>query len=199
MHISRDTSLNRYFMLQAHLVATRSTCDRGPELLFDSGRHGVGAVIVNNNKRIIASGYNGSPPGLPHCNEFRCVQCGTIYTPKESDITGHTCNVCQDGGKLEGGHVMVDGHCVRTIHAEMNAIIQCALDGVSPLGANLYCTASPCYDCAKVIIRAGIRKVFVGMHYESRYGLSNSVLELFTSANISMEHIPTEHLKEVIE
>ena len=66
-----------YFMLQAHLVATRATCDRGPELLFDPGRHGVGAVIVKEN-RIIASGYNGSPPDHPHCDSstFSCKRCG---------------------------------------------------------------------------------------------------------------------------
>jgi dCMP deaminase len=189
--VPRNTSLDEYFMLHAHLVATRSTCDRGPELLLDPGRHGVGAVIIKD-RRIIASGYSGSPPGEPHCNEFECEVCGTKFTQKETAATGRTCNVCQDGGSIVGGHIMVDNHCVRTIHAEMNAIIQCALDGVSPKKGYLYCTASPCYDCAKVIVRAGLSRVIVANHYSSRYGLSNSSRDLFERAGISYEQLKSE-------
>lgn len=145
---------DKYWMLLAHLTATRSTCDRGPELLFDPGRHGVGAVLVKN-KRAIAGGYNGSAPGQPHCDDE--------------------------------GHMMVEGHCVRTIHSEMNALMQCALDGVSPQGATLYCTASPCFDCAKAIIRAGIVKVFFGEAYSSRYGLSGTVEELLHESGVMTE------------
>jgi len=163
---------DEYFMLQAHLVATRSTCNRGPELLLSEGRHGVGAVIVRDH-RVIASGYNGSPPGEPHCDNFECLQCGTKFTEDRMEKHGYVCSVCGDGGKIAGGHLMVDGHCVRTIHAELNAITQCALDGVSTKGATLYCTASPCYDCSKVIVRAQIRRVVIGNDYSSRYGLSD--------------------------
>jgi dCMP deaminase len=141
-------------MLMAHLTATRSTCDRGPELLFDPGRHGVGAVLVRD-KRMIAGGYNGSAPGQPHCDDTE--------------------------------HLMRDNHCVKTIHSEMNALLQCALDEVSPAGATLYCTASPCFDCAKAIIRAGIVKIFVGEHYESRYGLSSDVKDMLNQSGISVE------------
>jgi dCMP deaminase len=147
------------FMLHAHLVATRATCDRGPELLLDPGRHGVGAVIVRDN-RIIASGYAGSPSGAPHCNDV--------------------------------GHEMSDGHCVRTTHSELNALLQCALDGVSPQGGALYCTASPCYDCAKAIIRVGIARVIYGEAYESRYGLSPTVAQLFAAADINFSPLQLE-------
>ncbi len=97
-------------------VAKRSTCDRAR----------VGAVIVKD-KRILTTGYNGSPAGLPHCDEV--------------------------------GHLVIGGHCVRTLHAEQNAIIQGALHGVSVAGGTIYVTHQPCITCAKMIINAGIRHV----------------------------------------
>lgn len=147
---------DQYWMLMAHLTATRSTCDRGPELLFNPRRHGVGAVLVKD-KRMIAGGYNGSAPGQPHCDDV--------------------------------GHLMREGHCVRTIHSEMNALMQCALDGVSPAGSTLYCTASPCFDCGKAIIRAGIVKVFFGQEYSSRYGLSGDVNDLLIKSGITVHEL----------
>lgn len=163
LHIPR-LPWDQFFMLQAHLAATRSTCDRGPELLFDPGRHGVGAVLVKD-KRIIAGGYNGSPPGKPHCTDV--------------------------------GHEMREGHCVRTIHAERNALHQCALDGTSPMGATLYVTASPCYDCAKDLVRVGIARVFYCEPYQSRYGLSPTVMDFLRSAGIDVAHllIPLETME----
>lgn len=145
-----------FFMLHAHLSATRSTCDRGPELYFDPGRRGVGAVFVRRN-RLVASGYNGSPPGEAHC----------------SDV----------------GHLMIDGHCHRTLHAEENALIQCALDGVSTLGTTVYTTASPCWDCAKRLIRAGVRRVCFGARYQSRHDLSETAFGLLTRAGVAHEWI----------
>lgn len=65
----------------------------------------------------------------------------------------------------EVGHMMVDGHCVRTIHAEMNAIIQAAKNGTSIDGATFYVTASPCWNCFKAIANAGIRKIVFGEFY----------------------------------
>jgi dCMP deaminase len=192
------TDWDTYWMLMAHLTATRNTCDRGPELLFDPGRHGVGAVLVRD-KRMIAGGYNGSAPGQPHCDEIRCDSCGmtsitmelvdTPHEPKKcrSRLPYDTDYVTYETGVWQGGHLMRDGHCVRTIHSEMNALLQCALDGVSPAGATLYCTASPCFDCAKAIIRAGIVKIFVGEHYESRYGLSSDVKDMLNQSGISVE------------
>lgn len=190
---------NKYWMLLAHLTATRSTCDRGPELLFDPGRHGVGAVLVKN-RRAIAGGYNGSAPGQPHCSdpeEFYACVCGQHFKAEDvHQIHGRgQVGFCKQCGRevpikaKHGGHLMREGHCVRTIHSEMNALMQCALDGVSPQGAELFCTASPCFDCAKAIIRAGIVKVFYGQTYDSRYGLSGDVDGMFKDVEIETEEL----------
>jgi len=188
----------KYWMMLAHLTATRSTCDRGPELLFDPGRHGVGAVIVKD-KRCIAGGYNGSAPHQPHCNHYECKICGA--TADDPDKIPHSMVAHGMGDKaptvadfmeknwLMGGHIMRDGHCVRTIHSEMNAIIQCSLDGTNPQGSTLYTTASPCFDCAKAIIRAGIVKVVFGQEYESRYGLSGEVSDLLLTSHVLVEKL----------
>ena len=110
-------------MAIARLVATRSTCDR-----LQSG-----AVLVKN-KRIISTGYNGSPPGLPHCDE--------------------------------AGHLMEEGHCVRTIHGEHNALLQAAtIPGASTEGATMYTKYTPCIHCAKYVVAAGIKRVVVGKIY----------------------------------
>ncbi len=113
-------SWDTYFMEIAFQVARRSTCPRAA----------VGAVIVRD-KRILTTGYNGAPTGLPHCTEVGCL--------------------------------MVNGHCVRTLHAEQNAIIQGALHGVDVSGSTIYVTHQPCLVCAKMIINAGIvRVVYAG-------------------------------------
>jgi len=106
----------------AREVATRSTCDR----------KFVGAVIVRD-KSILATGYNGSIRGLPHCSEE--------------------------------GHLMEDGHCVRTIHAEANAVIQAARNGVRIDEADIYVTASPCFSCFKMCANAGIKRIMFGEFY----------------------------------
>jgi dCMP deaminase len=184
-----------HFMLEAAVAATRSTCDRGPELLLDPGRHGVGAVFVRD-KRIIAGGFNGSPPGQPHCDRLTCAVCGatfSISTPKVAGfVSGTPCLACREKGKegiLIGGHLIRDGHCVRTLHAEWNAIIQCALDGTSPAGATVYTTASPCWDCSKSLVRVGVARVVFGAAYESRYGLSSDAESLLRDADIEVERI----------
>lgn len=115
-------SWDEYFMAIAKQVATRSTCER---------KH-VGAVIVRD-RSILATGYNGSIRGLPHCDEV--------------------------------GHLMENGHCVRTTHAEMNAIIQAAKNGARIEGADIYVTASPCWSCFKAIGNAGIKRILFGEFY----------------------------------
>jgi dCMP deaminase len=145
-----------FFMLHAHLAATRSTCDRGPELLLDPGRHGVGAVFVRDH-RIIAGGYNGSPPGEPHCSD--------------------------------SGHLLVEGHCVRTLHAEENALLQCALDGISPSGATVYSTAGPCWECAKRFLRVKVARVVFAEEYDSRHGMSGDALHMLRKNGVSVERL----------
>ena len=111
-----------YFMKIASAVSERSTCDRAM----------VGCVLVRD-KRILTTGFNGSPAGQDHCDEI--------------------------------GHLMVDGHCVRTIHAETNAIIQAALHGVSTRDATCYVTHLPCINCTKALINAGIARIVYGEAY----------------------------------
>lgn len=118
-------SWDAYHMSFAKAASTRATCDR---------KH-VGAVIVQDN-RIIATGYNGSVAGLPHCDEVH--------------------------------HDMVEGHCVRTIHAEMNALAQAAKFGASVNGAIIYTTASPCWHCFRVLVNAGVKEFVYAEPY--RYG-----------------------------
>jgi dCMP deaminase len=105
-----------YFMGITRAVSTRSTC---------LSRQ-VGAIFVRD-ERIVSTGYNGSPPGLPHCTEFGCL--------------------------------MEAGRCVRTIHAEQNAIIQAALHGVTTQGSTLYTTHRPCLVCAMMVAAAGVVRV----------------------------------------
>lgn len=98
-------------------------------------RRAVGAVIVKD-KRILSTGYNGAPAGIRHCGEVGCLR----ETMKVASGQRH--ELC------------------RGIHAEQNAIIQAAYHGVSIKGADLYCTNLPCIICTKMIINAGIKKIF---------------------------------------
>lgn len=121
-------SWDEYFMMMAHdVVAKRATCPR----------RAVGVVLVRD-KRIITTGYNGSPPGMPHCTEVGCR--------------------------------LHNGHCIRTIHAEQNAVAQAALHGVSTEGATCYVTAAPCVNCAKLLVAAGIKRVVYGEEYSDKLG-----------------------------
>jgi len=127
-----------YFMDIAFMARERSTCPR---------LH-VGAVIVRN-KQIKSTGYNGSPKGLPHCDDEGCF--------------------------------MIDGHCRRTIHAEINAITNASPEERE--GATLYVTHQPCVECQKVIISSGITRVVFAEGYEPE-------TDWFQYA----KHISSEHL-----
>ena len=133
---------DEYFMDIAFGVAERSTCDRAH----------VGAVLVRD-RRMLTTGYNGAPAGLPHCDEV--------------------------------GHLMIDGHCVRTLHAEQNAIIQAALHGIGTQDGTAYVTHQPCLNCAKMLINAGIRRVV----YAGNYPDENSRLFL-TQAGVELDYLP---------
>jgi dCMP deaminase len=123
----------QYFMEVARVCATRATCDR---------RH-VGAVITQEN-HIIATGYNGSPPNLPHCDEV-----------------GHLIR-------------NVDGRdsCFRSTHAELNAILAAAHFGHGTKGAIMYITDQPCLNCSKAIISAGIVEVYFHHEYPDKEGIA---------------------------
>jgi dCMP deaminase len=127
-------SWDEYFMVIAKLVASRSTCLSRPN----------GAVIVKN-KRIVATGYNGSIPGVAHCSdEGKCFR--RSLGVKDSEKT----DFC------------------RAVHAEANALIQAAKLGISVQGATIYQTMAPCYTCLKLLASAGIKKVFFEINYESK-------------------------------
>ncbi len=123
-------SWDEYFVQLAHQVATRSTCLR---------RH-VGAVIVRD-KHILATGYNGAPSGLEHCEVVGCLR------ERMGIPSGQRQEIC------------------RGLHAEQNAIIQAALHGVSTKGAAIYVTHQPCITCAKMIINAGIVRIVCDSTY----------------------------------
>lgn len=116
--LHKRPSMSEIFMGVAILMSKRSTC---------SAKIQVGAVLVTPDYRIVATGYNGSPSGFPHCDEVGC------------DDNGHT-------------------H--RVIHAEENAILQCARNGVKTVGLSIYCTHMPCERCAARLIQAGIKRVY---------------------------------------
>jgi len=117
-------------------------------------RRSVGAIVVKD-KRILSTGYNGAPSGLRHCLEIGCLR-------EELNVaSGERHELC------------------RGIHAEQNAIIQAAYHGVSVRGGDLYCTNHPCSICAKMIINAGIRKIF----FQSGYS-DPLASELFREAGI---------------
>ena len=118
-------------MTIAEMVAKRSTCLR---------RH-VGAILVKD-KRILATGYNGAPAGLKHCEEVGCIR------QNASIPSGERHELC------------------RGLHAEQNAIIQAAYHGISIAGSTLYCTNKPCVICSKMLINAGIGKIFYEQGYD---------------------------------
>ena len=113
-----------YFMAITKMVAKRTTCLR----------RGVGAVLVKD-KRILATGYNGAPAGLKHCEEVGCLR------ENESIPSGTRHELC------------------RGLHAEQNVIVQAAYHGIAIGGATIYCTNKPCVICSKMIINAGIKKI----------------------------------------
>ena len=154
-------SWQEYFLSLIDPIGKRATCDRGRS----------GALIVSSHNTILATGYVGSPPGQPHCDEV-----------------GHLMRtvIDENGNKSQ--------HCVRTLHAEENAILQCAKDGIKIEGAALYCTMVPCYNCAMRIVRAGIKKVVT----KKRYHADALSVKLFKDAGVDLTVIEdkTEEYKD---
>ena len=147
-------SWDQYFMTITREVAERSTCLRAK----------VGAVIVRD-RSILATGYNGSPAGLPHCTEVGCL----VYESRTPD------------GEIEQ-------NCYRTIHAEINAISQAARNGAAIRDADIYVTHTPCIHCLKVLINTGVRTVYYARPYKL-----NTVKELLKGASIKLVEVPTEN------
>lgn len=129
-------------------------------------RRDVGALIVKD-RHILCTGYNGAPRGLPHCPP--------------------------DGPKNEWPlGCMRAGHCIRTLHAEQNAILQAAKIGVSCEGASMYVTCQPCNGCAKMIINAGIQRVIYEGDYPDEFAK-----QLFRDAELEVLRLVNDHLEVV--
>jgi len=147
-------SWDEYFLQIAILVGSRGTCNRG--------RAGC---VITRNKRIVTTGYVGSPIGLKHCDEL-----------------GHEMHaVTHEDGE-------VTRHCIRTAHAEQNAIAQAARFGLSIDGGTLYCKMTPCYICAKIIINSGIKRVVCVQDYHAA-GRSK---EIFAGAKVEYVLVSTK-------
>ncbi|MGG6449299.1 deoxycytidylate deaminase [Pseudobacillus badius] len=125
--LSRVEQWHDYFMGIAEKASEMATCDR---------LH-VGCVIVKD-KRVIATGFNGSICGHAHC-----------------DDVGHLYND--------------EGRCIRTVHAEQNAILDCARRGVATDGAVAYCTHEPCEHCTRSLVQAGIKAVYFKHRYVNKW------------------------------
>lgn len=147
-------SWDEYFMKIADTVGTRGTCDRGR----------LGCVIVKD-KRIISTGYAGSPMGINHCDEIG-HEMHTVTHP--------------DGSQTR--------HCIRTTHAEQNAICQAARTGIALDGATIYQKMTPCYVCAKMIINCGIKRVVCQKNYHG----SGRAAELFAETGVQYKVLSNE-------
>ena len=139
---------DEYFMRIAFDVSRRSTCLRRQ----------VGAILVKG-RRILATGYNGAPSGLRHCEEAGCIR-------EERNVpSGERHELC------------------RGLHAEMNAFLQAAVHGVSTRDSALYTTTYPCSLCARMIINAGVRRVVEAGEYPDELAA-----ELLSESGIAVEH-----------
>ena len=133
MNKTKRPTWDEYFLSIADLVSKRSTCLR----------RSVGAVLVKD-KRILATGYNGAPRNIKHCDEVGCIR------EKLKIPSGERHELC------------------RGLHGEQNAFLQAALHGTSLKGASLYSTTQPCIICAKMVINAGIKEIIIKGDYPDK-------------------------------
>jgi dCMP deaminase len=143
-------SWDEYFMDIVHVIAKRATCLR----------RSVGAILVKD-RRILATGYNGPPIGMKHCDEL-----GGCLREKLKVPRGERHEIC------------------RALHAEQNAIIHAARHGVSIEGSILYSTTAPCSVCAKMLINAGIKRVIYADGYPD-----DLALQMFGEAGIDLDQV----------
>ena len=141
---------DEYFMEMAELTAKRATCSRRQ----------VGAVIVRDN-RAVATGYNGAPRGLAHCEEK-----GGCLREKLNVPSGQRHELC------------------RALHAEQNAIISAASMGNAIEGGTIYITHQPCVICAKMIVNAGIKRIVVREGYPDELSM-----EILDEAGLKVERL----------
>ena len=133
------------YMQIAQIIASRGTCPRAQ----------VGAVLVDPGNRIISTGYNGAPKGMPHCTDVGCI-------------------------------ILPNGSCGRSVHAEINAMMQA---GPGTREATLYTTTSPCYPCAASIVNIGIVKVVFEWRYRNIPGIPDPV-DFLIQCGVEVVHLP---------
>lgn len=131
----------------------------------DRGRSGC---VIARDKQLLVTGYVGSPVGLTHC-----------------DDVGHLMK------KVIHDDDSISQHCMRTVHAEQNAICQAAKLGVALDGATVYCKMTPCRTCAMLIINCGIKKVVC----EKKYHRGDESEQMFKDAGVSLEFFEEEFVK----
>lgn len=121
------------------------------------------------------------------------MHCGCVLVKDKQILsTGYNGSIPGDDHCEDVGCLIVDNHCVRTIHAEMNAIIQCALHGVSTQGATAYITNMPCTNCAKALIAAGIKEIVIFSDYHDTLAE-----EFFAKAKVYIKRLPMPN-KEIM-
>ncbi len=125
---------NEYFMEMAELAAKRATCLRRK----------VGAVLVKN-KKVLATGYNGAPMNIEHCESTGCLR------EKMEVPSGERHEIC------------------RGVHAEQNLVAQAAIHGVKTEDSIVYCTHQPCIICTKILINAGVKKIYFKNSYSDKF------------------------------
>lgn len=158
---SRRPSWDSYFLTLVDAAAARASCDRGRSA----------AVFVRDND-VLATGYVGAPPGLPDCYEA-----GHLWQ-QVTAIMG------------KNGRSTDSKHCVRTIHAEQNAIIRAARNGVSLKGATVYCTMEPCANCAMSLVGLAVVRVVA----KNPYRAAERTRDMFKAVGIALEVLSREEL-----
>lgn len=128
---------------------------------------GKPATIITKDNRILSTGYAGSPSGLPHCD----------------DVGHELATMIKENGTQSQ-------HCIRTIHSEINAIVNAARYGIALEGGTLYSTMTPCYSCAKAVINAGIKRIIV----KNRYHTDERSIEAFREARIKFKSLSEKQI-----
>lgn len=159
----KEFKLNTVFMKTAMLISELSHCIS----------HKVGAVLVRDN-RIISTGYNGTPAGYINCDDYF-----SLNIKDKNNLTD-----------IERKHHH-DFSEIFEIHAELNAILCAAKNGLSTDGCTLYSTLQPCNNCLKMICNTGIKTIYYNKPYD-KSSMNDSVLEMLKNCNISLIHFPVD-------
>lgn len=171
MRKERQLQFDKAYMKMAHAISELSYANRSK----------VGCIIVSKNGQVISQGYNGTPTGYDNCCEIPHCSCeslhGCIHTEKPIEEQ-MSVKFCTNIKRLDNPNDK-KGYCnyltlttkKEVLHAESNAISKCAKWISSTEGATLYVTLSPCFDCAKIIIQAGIKRVCYDEKYRDPAGI----------------------------